>query len=95
MIWDSGEEAAEAAVFALAIGVPHFLQNRAPALTDALQAEQINSSFVPHSSQNEASPGLSRLQAGQRIGPPVVPVTTTPCRGAKEAPSPSEHAVES
>ena len=29
--------------------------------TDALQAEQIKSTFAPHSSQNEASPGLSWL----------------------------------
>jgi hypothetical protein len=53
------------------IAVPHFLQNRAPGLTDALHAGQINSSFAPHSSQNEASPGLSWLQDGQRIVSPV------------------------
>src|SRR5216684_1766430 len=80
MICDLGEETiVEEAAFAGAIAVPHFLQNRAPGLTDALHAGQINSSFAPHPSQNEASPGLSWLQDGQRIGSPVAPVTTTPC----------------
>jgi hypothetical protein len=32
---------------------------------------KINSSFAPHPSQNEASPGLSWLQDGQRIGSPA------------------------
>src|SRR5229473_1489886 len=79
MICDLGEETVvEAAAFVGPIAVPHFLQNRAPGLTDALHAGQINSSFAPHPSQNEASPGLSWLQDGQRIGSPVA-VTTTPC----------------
>jgi hypothetical protein len=69
IICDLGEEAVvEAAAFVGPIAVPHFLQNRAPGLTDALHAGQINSSFAPHSSQNEASAGLSRLQDAQRIG---------------------------
>src|SRR5713226_4984846 len=46
---------------------PHFLQNRAPGLTDALQAGQVNSSFEPHLSQNEASAGLSLLHFAQSI----------------------------
>src|SRR5712692_2062104 len=66
MICDLGEETVVGS-----IAVPHFLQNRAPGLTDALHAGQINSSFAPHPSQNEASPGLSWLQDGQRIGSPV------------------------
>src|SRR5260370_40614555 len=49
----------ETSPFAEPIDVPHFLQKRAPGLTDALQAGQINSSFAPHPSQNEASDGLS------------------------------------
>jgi hypothetical protein len=60
MICDFGEETVvEAAAFMGPIAVPHFLQNRAPGLTDALHAGRINSSFVPHPSQNEASAGLS------------------------------------
>src|SRR6266851_9547318 len=56
VICDSGEETiVEVATFAGPIAVPHFLQNRAPGLTDALHAGQINSSFAPHPSQNEAS----------------------------------------
>src|SRR6266481_4722498 len=69
IICDLGEETiVEAAAFAWAIAVPHFLQNRAPGLTDALHAGHINSSFAPHPSQNAASPGLSWLQNGQSIG---------------------------
>src|SRR3984893_17346364 len=80
MICDLVEETVvEAAAFVGPIAVPHFLQNRAPGLTDALHAGQINSSFAPHPSQNEASPGLLWLQDGQRIGSPLAPVTTTPC----------------
>src|SRR6266851_2846864 len=79
MICDLGEETVVEAAFVSPIAVPHFLQNRAPGLTDALHAGQINSSFAPHPSQNEASPGLSWWQDGQRIGSPVAPVTTTPC----------------
>src|ERR1700676_4773231 len=60
MICDLLEEmVVEAAAIAEPISVPHFLQNRAPGLTDALHVGQINFSFVPHSSQNEASPELS------------------------------------
>src|SRR5246127_2642083 len=78
-ICDLGEETVvEAAAFVGPTAAPHFLQNRAPGLTDALHAGQINSSFAPHSSQNEASTGLSWLQDGQRIGSPVAPITTTP-----------------
>src|SRR5215470_9583332 len=59
-ICDLGEETVvEAAAFVRPIAVPHFLQNRAPGLTDALHAGQIHSSCAPHSSQNEASSGLS------------------------------------
>src|SRR5216683_81965 len=84
MICDLGEETiVEAATFAGAIAVPHFLQNRAPGLTDALHAGQINSSFVPHPSQNQASPGLSRLQDGQRIGSPVPRLLPHPARTAE------------
>src|SRR6266849_7638491 len=80
MICDLGEETVvETAAFVGPIAVPHVLQNRAPGLTDALHAGHINTRFAPHPSQNEASPGLSRLQDGQRIGSPVAPVTTTPC----------------
>src|SRR6266852_9262159 len=69
MICDLGEETVvAAAAFAGPIAVPHFLQNRAPGLTDALQAGQVNSSFAPHSSQNEASVGLSLLHLAQSIG---------------------------
>src|SRR3984893_19250855 len=79
MICDGGEETVvEAAAFTGPIAVPHFLQNRAPGLTDALHAGQINSRFAPHPSHNEASPGLSGVQDGQRIGSPVASVTTTP-----------------
>jgi len=51
--------------------VPHFLQNRAPKLSDALHAGQASSSFDPHDSQNEASAGLSLLHFAQSIGLPV------------------------
>src|SRR5712664_3759982 len=71
MTCDLGEETVAEAAFVSPIAVPHFLQNRAPGLTDALHAGHINSSFAPHPSQNEASPGLSWLQDGQRIGSPV------------------------
>src|SRR5713226_10639218 len=67
----SEETVVETAAFVAPIAVPHFLQNRAPGLTDDLHAGQINSSFAPHPSQNEASPGLSWWQDGQRIGSPV------------------------
>src|SRR5258708_34667080 len=49
-------------------GVPHFLQNRAPGITGALQAGQTNSSFAPHPSQNAASSGFSWLHFVQSIG---------------------------
>jgi hypothetical protein len=49
------------------IAVPHFLQNRAPGLTDALHAGQLNSNFAPHSSQNAASAGLSLLHFAHSI----------------------------
>src|SRR5260370_8493689 len=76
----SEETVVETAAFVGPIAVPHFLQNRAPGLTDALHAGHINSSFAPHPSQNEASPGLSRLQDGHRIGPPVPPLLPHPAR---------------
>jgi hypothetical protein len=80
MISDLIEETVvEAAAFLGPIAVPHFLPNRAPGLTDALHAGQINSSFAPHSSQNGASAVLSWLQDGQRIESPVTPITTTLC----------------
>src|SRR5579872_541189 len=83
VICDFGDETvAEAAALVGPIAVPHFLQNRAPGLTDALHAGQINSSLAPHPSQHEASPGLSWLQDGHRIGAPFAPVTTTPCADA-------------
>src|SRR6266550_7029653 len=51
-ICDLGEETVvEAAAFVGPIAVPHFLQNRAPGLTDVLHAGQINPSFAPHCSQ--------------------------------------------
>src|SRR6201984_1900522 len=79
MICDLGEgTVVEAAAFVGPIAVPHFLQNRAPGLTDALHAGHINSSFAPHPSQNEASPGVSWLQDGQRISP-FAPVKDTTC----------------
>src|SRR5712692_3598721 len=69
LICDPGEEAvAETSTFAEPTEVPHFLQNRAPGLTGALQAGQTNSSFAPHPSQNEASEGLSWLHFTQSIG---------------------------
>jgi hypothetical protein len=43
------------------------LQNRAPGLIDAPQEAQINSNFVPHSSQNDASGGLSFLHFAHSI----------------------------
>src|SRR5260370_40978473 len=68
MTCDLGEATVvEAAAFVRPIAVPHFLQNRAPGLTDALHAGQLNSSFVTHPSQNDASPGLARLTDGQLI----------------------------
>src|SRR5713226_4760458 len=84
MICDLGEETVVgAAAFAGPIAVPHFLQNRAPGLTDALHAGQINSSFAPHPSQNAASPGLSWLQDGQRIGSPLARLVPQPARTAE------------
>src|SRR6266436_1435704 len=84
MICDLGEETVvETAAFVGPIAVPHFLQNRAPGLTDALHAGQISSSFAPHPSQNEASPGLSRLQDGQRIGSPLARLVPQPARTAE------------
>jgi hypothetical protein len=67
LICDLDEAVVGASAFAEPMAVPHFLQNRAPGLTDALQARQSNSSFAPHSSQNEASAGLSVLHFGQSI----------------------------
>jgi hypothetical protein len=65
------ETVVEAAAFLGPIAVPHFLQNRAPGLTDALHAGQINSSFTPHFSQNEASPrtaeGAGALRASRGV----------------------------
>jgi hypothetical protein len=67
-ICDLGEETlVEAAALVGPIAVPHFLQNRASGLTDALQAGQINSSFAPHSSQNKASAELSLLHFAHSI----------------------------
>src|SRR5216683_5143229 len=84
MICDLGEETVvEAAAFVGPIAVPHFLQNRAPGLTDALHAGHINSSFAPHPSQNAASPGLSWLQDGQRIGSPLARLVPQPARTAE------------
>jgi hypothetical protein len=48
--------------------VPHFLQNRAPALTGALQAGQTSSSLRPHCSQKAESTGFSFPHLEQRIG---------------------------
>src|SRR5262245_30919435 len=42
--------------------VPHFLQNRAPALTGALQSGQSSSSLRPHCSQKAESAGFSLPQ---------------------------------
>jgi hypothetical protein len=53
------ESAAEGLAVVEPMEVPHFLQNRADGLTGALQEEQINSSFAPQPSQNEASAGFS------------------------------------
>src|SRR5208282_2517573 len=61
------EPVAEASAFVEPIAVPHFLQNRAPGLSDALHAGQANSSFDPHPSQNEASAGLSWLHFAHSI----------------------------
>src|SRR6266849_2490264 len=84
MTCDLGEETVvEAAAFVRPIAVPHFLQNRAPGLTDALHAGQISSRFAPHPSQNEASPGLSWLQDGQRIGFPLARLVPQPARTAE------------
>src|SRR6516165_3279982 len=47
--------------------VPHFLQNRAPALTGALQTGQSNSSFWPHCSQKPESEGFSLPQFEHRM----------------------------
>src|ERR1700722_822382 len=95
MICESVEETVvEVAAFLGPIAVPHFLQNRAPILTDALHAGQINSSFAPHSSQNEASTGLSWLQDGQSIGPPATPISTTPCAAVGRSRVLSEQAAE-
>src|SRR6516162_8640457 len=41
---------------------PHFLQNRAPALTGALQTGQSSSSLRPHCSQKAESEGFSLPQ---------------------------------
>jgi hypothetical protein len=50
--------------------VPHFLQNRAPALMGALQAGQNSSSFCPHCSQRAESAGFSLPQFEHFIGTP-------------------------
>jgi hypothetical protein len=50
--------------------VPHFLQNRAPALTGALQAGQTSSNLRPHCSQKAESAGFSLPQFEHRIGSP-------------------------
>jgi hypothetical protein len=50
--------------------VPHFLQNRAPALTGALQAGQSSSSLRPHCSQKAESAGFSLPQFEHRIDTP-------------------------
>jgi hypothetical protein len=50
--------------------VPHFLQNRAPALTGALQTGQSRSSLRPHCSQKAESAGFSLPQFEHRIGNP-------------------------
>src|SRR5215469_17012333 len=47
--------------------VPHFLQNRAPALTGAWQAGQSSSSLHPHCSQKAESEGFSLPQFEHRI----------------------------
>src|SRR5215469_1437627 len=49
---------------------PHFLQNRAPALTGALHVGQSCSSLRPHCSQKAESMGFSLPQFAHRIGPP-------------------------
>jgi hypothetical protein len=50
--------------------VPHFLQNRAPALMGALQAGQGTSSFCPHCSQKAESEGFSLPQFEHCMGTP-------------------------
>src|SRR5262249_34195564 len=50
--------------------VPHFLQNRAPALTGALQAGQGSSSLRPHCSQKAESGRFTLPQFEHRIGTP-------------------------
>jgi hypothetical protein len=47
---------------------PHFLQNRAPAVTGALHAGQSCSSLRPHCSQKAESVGFSLPQFAHRIG---------------------------
>jgi hypothetical protein len=68
LICDSSDEfATRASGFAAPIEVPHFLQNRAPGLTDALQDRHLSSSRTPQFSQKEASGGLSLLHFAQVI----------------------------
>jgi hypothetical protein len=68
LICDPGNgEVAGASGFGAPVAVPHFSQNSAPGLTDALHAGQANSSFAPHLSQNDASVGLSLLHFTQCI----------------------------
>src|SRR5208283_1725569 len=62
------DDAAAGCPSAAPIAVPHFLQNRAPGLSDALHAGQVSSSFDPHDSQNDESAGLSLLHFAQRMG---------------------------
>src|SRR5713101_5409049 len=52
----SEEMVVETAAFVAPIAVPHFLQNRAAGLTDALHAGHINASFALHLLKNERPP---------------------------------------
>jgi hypothetical protein len=77
---DLGEETiVEAAAFVGPIALPHFLQNRAPGLTECF-ARLANQ--LPLRSAFLAERGVRRmswLQDGQRTEPPVTPVPTTLC----------------
>jgi hypothetical protein len=64
---ETGSDRAEAALRL----APHFLQNLAPRLTEALQAGQISSSLRPHCSQKVASAGLSLPHLLHSIKSPI------------------------
>jgi hypothetical protein len=66
-------EMASSWIHRMAPFAPHFLQNRAPSLTGALQAGQSSSSLRPHCSQKAESEGFSLPQFEHHIVAPGEP----------------------